>query len=53
MEKDYSIKKIYPVACETALPCKDNFSLMKAVAEINKRWGRDTIQPGAAGLTTE
>jgi DNA polymerase V len=28
-------------------------SLMKAMDEINKRWGRDTIQSAAAGLTKE
>ena len=27
--------------------------LMKAVDEINKRWGRDTIQPAAAGIAKE
>ena len=29
---------------------RDKTSLMKAVDEINRRWGRDTIQPAAAGL---
>ena len=28
-------------------------SLMQAVDEINRRWGRDTIQCGAAGLDKE
>jgi len=28
----------------------DSNALMKAVDEINKRWGRDTIQPGTAGF---
>jgi DNA polymerase V len=28
-------------------------ALMKALDEINRRWGRDTIQPAAAGLAKE
>jgi DNA polymerase V len=28
----------------------NNIALMKAVDEINKRWGRGTIQPGTAGF---
>jgi len=32
-------------------PATRDTSLMKAVDEINTRWGRDTIQPAAAGLT--
>jgi DNA polymerase V len=31
----------------------NNIALMKAVDEINKRWGRDTIQPGAVGFVKE
>jgi len=31
-------------------PAPRGASLMKAVDEINRRWGRDTIQPAAAGL---
>ena len=34
-------------------PDSNNISLMKAVDEINKRWGRDTIQSGVAGFTRE
>src|SRR5210317_1836368 len=32
-------------------PDSNNISLMKAMDEINKRWGRDTIQSGVAGFT--
>jgi DNA polymerase V len=34
-------------------PAPRRASLMKAVDEINKRWGRDTIQSAAAGLGKE
>ena len=34
-------------------PATRDASLMKAVDGINKRWGRDTIQPAAAGLNKE
>lgn len=34
-------------------PSPDSNSLMKAVDEINKRWGRDTIRSGTAGFTRE
>jgi DNA polymerase V len=32
---------------------RDETSLMEAVDEINRRWGRDTIQSAAAGLAKE
>jgi len=31
-------------------PAFRDITLMKAVDEINKRWGRETIQPAAAGF---
>jgi DNA polymerase V len=34
-------------------PDSSNISLMKAMDEINKRWGRNTIQSGVAGFTRE
>jgi DNA polymerase V len=34
-------------------PDPSNISLMEAVDTINKRWGRDTIQSGAVGLTRD
>ena len=34
-------------------PAPRTTSLMKAVDEINRRWGRDTIQSGGAGLAKE
>jgi DNA polymerase V len=34
-------------------PDKKNILLMKAVDEINQRWGRNTIQPGSAGFNRE
>lgn len=34
-------------------PIPDNTSLMKAVDQINRRWGRDTIRSGGTGFARE
>ena len=43
----------YEQLCLFQTPVPGRVSLMKAVDEINRRWGRDTIQSAAAGLTRE
>jgi DNA polymerase V len=51
------LQDLVPENCEQLClfqaPARHGASLMKAVDEINRRWGRDTIQSAAAGLARE